>query len=66
MNGITRFFKLMFIKDRELFVLAGDIDTYIYLLFLKGCIYFMLILAIVDCGVLIPIYYNGTVNTDYT
>jgi hypothetical protein len=62
MGGCSRLFKLLRISDKELFVLSGDIDTYIYLLFLRNCVYFMCVLGIVDCGSLIPLYATGNVG----
>lgn len=65
MNGCGKFFKLMLISDKELYVLAGDIDTYIYLLFLRMAVYFMFALCIVNNGVLLPIYSNGSTGDYY-
>lgn len=59
MNGFKRFWKLLFIADKEMFVLGGDVDTYLYLLFLRGGIYYMTILVTVNCAVLLPIYWDG-------
>ena len=64
MSGLSRLVKLLRISDKELFVLSGDIDTYIYLLFLRNCVYFMSILALIDCAILLPIYGTGTVALD--
>jgi hypothetical protein len=61
MNGLKRLFKLLRISDKELFVLSGDIDTYVYLLFLRNCVYFMTILGIIDCSILIPLYGTGDI-----
>lgn len=56
MNCLKRFFKVFVISETELYALAGDIDTYIYFLFLRMSCYLMLILMIVDCCILIPLY----------
>jgi hypothetical protein len=58
-NSVLRFFKLMFISNKNLFILAGNLDTYIYLLFLRIAVYYSFILMVVNCGVLLPIYANG-------
>ena len=61
MGSCSRLIKLLRISDKELFVLSGDIDTYIYLLFLRNCVYFLTILTILDCSILLPLYATGTV-----
>lgn len=61
MNGIWRLLKLLKISDKELFVLASEIDTYLYLLFLRNVIYLLFILLIVDGAVLVPLYATGDV-----
>jgi len=56
---------MLFIKDMELFVLAGDIDTYIYLLFLKIGVYFMFVLTVINVAILCPVYYMGKTDENY-
>jgi len=62
MNSFTRVLKLLHISDKELFVLGGDIDTYLYFLFLRNIIYLLAILVTLNCGVLMPLYYTGDVS----
>jgi hypothetical protein len=64
MSGIGRLFKLLRISDKELFVLASEIDTYLYLLFLRNVIYLFTIMSIVDGAVLIPLYATGDVASE--
>lgn len=59
MGPIQRIVKLLGISDKQLFVLSGDIDTYVYLLFLRNLIYFVTILAVLNCAVLLPLYATG-------
>jgi Late exocytosis, associated with Golgi transport len=59
MNGLTRLLNLFAITEKKLFVLAGDIDTYVYLLFLRNTTVLIFILAVLNCGVLIPLYATG-------
>lgn len=54
------------ISEKELYALAGDIDTYIYMLFLRMSCYLMLVLMVVDCLILIPLYsMRGTTADTY-
>ncbi len=62
MNGCCRLLRLLKIADTDLFVLANDIDTYVYLLFSRNVIYLLTILCVIDCGVLIPLYITGDVS----
>mmetsp|Transcript_9021 Transcript_9021/g.6796 ORF Transcript_9021/g.6796 Transcript_9021/m.6796 type:complete len:125 (+) Transcript_9021:441-815(+) len=52
----------MVIRDKELFVLAGTIDTYLYLLFLRNVIYALTILTLTNSAVLLPLYWTGDVS----
>jgi hypothetical protein len=49
-------FKLLFIPDKMLLALSGDIDTYIYLLFLRMMTYLMALFMVIDCTILLPLY----------
>jgi hypothetical protein len=59
MNGCKRFFKILSIDDKELFVLSGEIDTYIFMLFIKNMIYLVLIMFIVNAPILLPLFKTG-------
>jgi len=60
MSGPGRFFRILCVPDKSLFVLAGEIDTYVYMLFLRNIIYLVAILMVLNCGVLIPLYATGS------
>ncbi len=64
MSAPRRIIKLIGISDKELFVLSGDIDTYVYMLFVRNLIYFMMILCLINCSVLVPLYETGSVAKD--
>ena len=59
MNSCKRFFKLMSIPDKHLFVMSGDIDTYVFLLFLRNVIYLLIVLCIINCPLLLGLYATG-------
>lgn len=61
MSAPSRIVSLMVISDKQLFVLTRDIDTYVYMLFLRNLIYFMLILCLINCSVLLPLYETGNI-----
>jgi hypothetical protein len=66
MNCCKRFIKLFTISEKEMYAVCGDIDTYIYMLFLRMASYLMLILMILNCCVLIPLYsLEGTTAETY-
>lgn len=48
------------LKDNELFTLATDVNTYMYLVFLRMTLRFFLVLAVLNCLILIPLYTTGT------
>jgi len=62
LNYFRRNFKLLVISDKELFVLAGTIDTYIYLLYIRNLIYVITIMIITNCVILMPLYWTGDVS----
>lgn len=64
MSGIGRLIKLLHISDKELFVLASEIDTYLYLLFLRNVIYLFAIMCLMDGAVLLPLYWTGDVASE--
>ena len=59
MNGCARMCKLLVISDKKLFVMSGNIDTYVYLLFIRNLVYFVTILCVLNCGILLPLYATG-------
>lgn len=60
-SDTSLFFKLPWsVLDSELFAMAPDIDTYVYLVFLRMSVGFFLVLAIFNTIALMPIYYTGT------
>lgn len=63
MNGFIKFCKLLVIKEKDLFVLSGDIDTYIYMLFLKYIIYLVAGLCVINMPILIHLYMTGDIAT---
>ena len=66
MNCCKRLTKILVISDEKLLALAGDVDTYLYIIFLRMVTYLMIIFMIVDCSILLPIYkIKGTTAHDY-
>jgi hypothetical protein len=57
---VKLFFFLPFaVSDEKLFSMSPDIDTYIYLLFLRMSLAFFALLAAINILVTIPIYSTG-------
>lgn len=59
------FFTLCFISDKKIFNLAPDLNTYIYILFLRLSLNFILCLTLINAVVLIPLYLTGIIHSSY-
>lgn len=62
---VKLFFTLCYMSDNKLFNLSPDLDTYIYVLFLRSSLNFFLCLALINGVFLIPMYLTGVINSSY-
>lgn len=58
-------FKVNFMSDKTLFTVSPNIDTYIYLLFLRMSSTFFFGLSLFNAIVVVPIYSSGDIQERY-
>jgi len=64
-SNVRLFFTLPWtLRDYELFNMSTDVNTYVYLVFLRMSLRFFLVLGIVNCLILIPLYTTGTAQRE--
>jgi hypothetical protein len=64
-SNVRLFFTLPWtLRDCELFNMSSDVNTYVYLVFLRMSLRFFLVLALVNCLILIPLYTTGTAQKE--
>lgn len=61
LNFFKLAFKVNFMSDKTLFTVSPNLDTYIYLIFLRMSSMFFLGLTVFNAIVVIPIYSTGDI-----
>ena len=52
-------------RDQDLFTMAPDLDTYVYLVFLRMSLWFFVCLAAINALVVMPIYSTGSAQAHH-